>query len=280
MDRGFAGVLAICIVLSTTITIFIAGEKAHGITLVENRYPGSIYGSKEKGTFEFHHGMVCRQDYMVLEIGFYLLGRTEMNLTLTLEDATPSQLADKVPKISALNQMGRWLGADPLVLTSEIETDDQMATLILLDFTEVFDAFAPKMIKQFPEGARSLVTSPFATLAFAFVFDDSGELTFCYEGIRDFFLGRELLLADLYIRRNDETHSYTSSRMAPQPKGERMLDAPKRGKLFFEDVRRDDRFEIGFSVNSAWVSGSLQALQLIRILGDSQQVLLQASFIG
>lgn len=279
MDRRLAGILAICLVLSTTITLLLIGEKSSGATIIENLFPDAIYRSRDRGSLTFHHGMVSRQRFATLTMDFYALRKTDLNLTLDFDEATLGSLSEDLAEISALSQASRELDIEPMFLTMEVEMDDRRMRLKLLDFTNVFDGFAPSEVKQFPQGmGGSLYASPSPTLCFAFLFDDSGRLDSTYEGVRDFFFDRDLTVADLYFRRNDETSSFISSRLGPQPEGRRVLDAP-RGHLAFDNVGRDDRLDVGFSVNSLWLPGRIRMVQLILVYGDGCPLYTQANFI-
>jgi hypothetical protein len=78
----------------------------------------------------------------------------------------------------------------------------------------------------------------------------------------------------------DQVASYTSCREAPQPEGSRILDAPREGGSLFSGVERDDRLEVGFSVNSAWIPPGLSVLQLVRILGDLEETVVLLNLMG
>jgi hypothetical protein len=67
--------------------------------------------------------------------------------------------------------------------------------------------------------------------------------------------------------------------LTEQPEGIRLLDAPP-GRLVFAEVERDDRIEIGFSLNAAWLTGSPRVIQLVLVSGDSERVLSEANMIG
>ena len=68
--------------------------------------------------------------------------------------------------------------------------------------------------------------------------------------------------------------------MAAQPEGRRILDAPRGGRLLSTEVDRDEGFEIGFSVNAAWLEGEMPLLQIIRVVGDLNEILFLANFVG
>lgn len=279
MDRRLAGVLAICLVVSTTITLFVIGERASGATVVENAFPDALYRSREKSTLTFHHGAVSRQRFVSVAMDFYALEKTDANLTLDLDDCTLDRLSEVIPKISVLSYMAKSLGTGPNLLTLNVKRENRGMALKLVDFTNVFEGFAPMGTLQFPEGARSFTASPSPTLCFAFLFDGSGKLNSTYEGIRDFFFDRDMTVENLFIRRNEVTSSFTSSRPAPQPEGKRLLDAPKLGHVAFEEVDRDDRLEVGFSVNPMWLPGRVRTVQLIMVRGDCRLLYNQANFI-
>ncbi len=280
MDRQLVGVLSICLVISTIITLFIVGERSRGIELVENQFPEAVPRSKDKGTFTFHHGIVSRQDFESLSMEFFCLRKTQSNITAGVEDFTLERALEEIPKLSTLYAMARNLGFRSSVETIDVDYHGIPGTLRLVDFSPIFASFAPAGVKQCIEGGRGgFVASPSATVSFAFLFDNEGRPVSCYEGERDFFLDRDLVLADLYLRRNEDGHSYTSSRIVQQPEGHGMTDAPK-GHLLFERVRRDDRFEVGFSVNSPWLPSSLRVVQVLHVVGNLDDHLFQANFIG
>jgi hypothetical protein len=279
MDRRFIGIVIICIVFSTVFTLFIIGERSRGITLVENIYPNSVYRSRDRGAFPFQLGVVFRQNFESAIVDFYALRKAYLNTTIS-RDVTLEDLG-KLPKISTIIEITNAFEFDPEVTTIEAERKNESVSIKLLDFSGIFEGFSPSGVPNFAEGARSgLISSPSPTLVFAFVFNESG-FTDYYEGIRDFFLDRELLLSDLYIRLNDDVSSFTSSRMSYQPVGQRMLDAPKGGRLELSGIERDDRLEVGFSVNSAWVPiGGLSVLQIMIIEGDLDSEYYLSNFVG
>jgi hypothetical protein len=273
MDRRFVGILSICVVISTVFTLFIIGESTKGITVVENIYPQSIYRSRNKGVFPFQYGVVFRQDYASIRIQLFTLRRTMLN-------ETPEDFF-YLPGMPTLYEMGDFLGRPGELRYFRGEKKNQSVTIQLLDFSGILDGFSSSGISKFPEGARSgLITSPDPTLVFALVRNESGFVEY-YEGVRDFFLDRELLLSDMYIRVNDDVSSFTSSRMSYQPVGKRILDAPKGGVLELEGIERDDRLELGFSVNSAWVPiEGMNILQIMIIEGDLIPVYILSNFVG
>jgi hypothetical protein len=280
MDRRLIGILAICVVFSTLFTLFIIGERSSGITLVENIYPSSVYQSRVRDAFPFQYGVVFRQNYASVVADFYTLRRAHLNVTVAPEDATLEGLA-KLPEISTLVDVSKVFDYAPVIMTIGAERKNESVSIKLLDFSGIFDGFAPFGLPKFVEGARSgIIASPGATLAFAFVFNESGFIDY-YEGVRDFFIERELLLSDMYIRLNDDVASFTSSRMSTQPVGQRILDAPKGGRLKLVDVERDDRLEVGFSVNSQWVPREgMRILQIMAIRGDLDSEHVQSNFVG
>jgi hypothetical protein len=280
MDRRLLGILSICVVISSVFTLFIIGERTKGITVVENIYPKSIYRSRNKGVFPFQYGVVFRQDFAFVETEIFTLRKTQLNETPG-SDVTSVDDFLFLPGMPALIEMGSMLGMSPELLIIEGERKNQSVTIKLLDFSEIFEGFSPSGLPKFAEGARSgLIVSPAPTLVFAFVYNESGFVDY-YEGVRDFFLDRELLLSDMYIRLNDDVSSFTSSRMSIQPVGQRMLDAPKGGILALNDIERDDRLEVGFSVYSAWVPREgMRILQIVIVRGDLDSMYNLSNFVG
>ncbi len=271
-DRRLAGILVICVVISTIFTAFLSGEKDRGITVVENAHPDRIHRSREQGSYQFQVGLVSREDFEVLEIDHYCLSITDRNVSLRLEDADLDGMSESFPALSVIRRMCESLGGEPDMLDVNLVLDGEAVTFRMVDFTDPFLAFAPDQIRQFPYGTRAgLATSPNPAMAFGVLFDGAGDPILYCEGVRDFFMDKELLLSDLYVRRNDEVASYTSCREAPQPEGLRILDAPRGGRLIHSAVKRNERFEVGFTVNAAWVPTGISIIQMVRISGNMEE---------
>lgn len=277
MDRRLIGVLTICLVFSTTVTLLIVGERSKGATILENRFPDKLYRSRTKGSFTFHYGLVSRQSFEVLTLDFYALRRIDRNLTLDLDQSSLEELGKRIP--SGLWNMTSALGIPPMFLGFETRLGDEAMTLKLLDFSRVFEGIMPRGVVQYPETHGAIATSPSPTVCFAFIFDSSGRLNSSYEGVRDFFFDRELTLTNLYFRQNENVSSFVSYRSTPQPVGRRLLDSPWPAHLAFYDIKRDDRIEVGFSVNSIWLEGNVNMVQIILVHGNEDLLFSQANFI-
>jgi len=259
-------------------TIYCA-RRTRGTTILENRFPQKLYRSRTRGSFTFHQGLVCRQSFEVLTMDFYALRRMDLNLTHDADSSSFEGLARAIPRISQLWNMTEDLGVSPALLVFDTEVGNEAMTLKLLDFSGVFEGVKPKGVTAFSETHGTVPMSPNPTVCFAFLFDSSGKLNSAYDGVHDFFFDKELTLLNRYFRKNDNVSSFASYRSADEPAGRRLIDSPWPAHLAFRNVEKDDRIEIGFSVNSAWLEGSVEMVQIILAKGNENLIFAQINFI-
>jgi hypothetical protein len=193
---------------------------------------------------------------------FSLINRSDL-LGEVDREGTPEEVSARIPNLKAyLDAAGqgygepeiaklkakvpRWVDLDTL---EEVEYD-----LVLYDFSKiVWEAVPGEVIHSTdrPRFSRGHLWDFYDT--FACLFDKNGNLTFFYEGVADFYNSKVIIVEELTVQRNDEKSTYFGITEEGEATDSELsvLSAPDRGTVHFEDLRRNDRVAVMYSLDSS-----------------------------
>jgi len=254
IDRSLIGVVLIALVVSTLITLFIIGEKGGPYSIVSNEY-------RSGGARRFISGItiLAKKPMTYLTLSHYcLLNRTDLIENVSRK-GEPEEVMERIPSLQTFLGMSEfvpprksnfsvriplWIGREKLV--------EKKFHVYVYDFSRIAWQAVPDEIR------RSTKRPSFRGGhlwdyydVFACVFDEKGTLTYFYEGVADFFCGRVMSIEELSVQRNEQKTTYfgvgDEGKLAGGARS--VLEAPNRGVVTFDDVRRNDRLAVTFSID-------------------------------
>ena len=258
VDRSLVGAVLIALVISTLVTLFIVGEKGGPYLLVRNDYR-----SAEKGRFIIGQTLLAKEPIASLELSYFcLVNRTDL-LGAINRSGSPQDVCARIPSLrSYLDiseagfrapdmshfrvQLPTWVDGNRL---AKKEFD-----LYLYDFSKlVWQAVPAELMHSLerPSFGRGHLWDYYNV--FACLFDEEGNLSCFYEGVADFYTGKVISIEELTIQRNEEKSVYYGAAEHAETAGNvlSVLDAPERGVVYYEELRRNDRLTILFSIDSS-----------------------------
>ncbi len=251
------GIIGIALVASTIVTLFVIGEGGPPYSLVKSEYTASGRGRWVSGVT-----LLSKEPIASLKLSHYcLLNRTHLLATVD-RNGTPEEISRRIPDVLSYLKAAQASGQEPDVMAFEVEMarwrsyDDlvrETYEVILYDFSRVVWQAVPDTIMysmERPVFGRGHLWDFYS--CFACVFDEGGEPVFFYEGVADFFLNKVISIEELTIQKNEEKEVYhgivednsTDDALS-------ILKAPDRGVVTFEDVKRNDRIAVYFSMDSS-----------------------------
>jgi len=258
VDRSLVGAVLIALVISTLVTLFIVGEKGGPYLLVKNEYR-----SAEKGRFIIGQTLLAKEPIASLKLSYFcMVNRTEL-LGGINRSGSPQDVCARIPSLRSYLDMSEagfrapeithfrvqlpiWVDAERLV---EKEFD-----LYLYDFSKlVWQAVPADLMHSLerPAFGRGHLWDYYNV--FACLFDKEGNLSYFYEGVADFYTGKVISIEQLTVQRNDEKSVYYGAAEDAETTGDVLstLNAPDRGVVSYEELRRNDRVTILFSIDSS-----------------------------
>ncbi len=278
LDASLVSIMLIVLISSGLIVLSLAGETVRRpLELLKNVHPERLYAfgsvtTKEK--MDFSLGLLARGEFKTLEIQY-----------ATLVQATPSFIEENLT-LSGLTALEIARMIRPLAILMA-ETDNE---LVPYEEIEVQAAKANRTYEgvfyDFPlvrmYSKRSLSDKVYTS--FLILKNGTGALYF--GGYSDFFLKRfggfldiqrpmdapevSSSIQKLRISRNDNATSYSSS--VEVEEGWRSMDQlPGFGRVVFQDVRKNERFSVEFTIEIPERPAGMIA-QVIRIYADGEMV--------
>jgi hypothetical protein len=181
VDRMFVGFVAIILVVTTLIAMFIfqVREDEH-IRILASRTPDNV-PPRKPGSLSYSIDLMAVKNIPDLVVRLHFLANTStMPLVKPWNETTARELEDLVSNVPGLAEIKAQLGnaatamgVESLVQEYEIERADRK--LLIVDLTEAIKAFIGK------EPRRTVYT------LYAFNIDPAGGVSF-FRGYRDFFL--------------------------------------------------------------------------------------------
>jgi hypothetical protein len=86
---------------------------------------------------------------------------------------------------------------------------------------------------------------------FACAFDEEGNLTYFYEGVADFYVNKVIIIDELTIQLNENKSTFFGVTKEDTPDEHSILFAPDRGVVTFEELERNDRISVVFSLDTS-----------------------------
>ena len=245
IDRRLVGIMAIALVFSTILTMFLVGEKPkEWVMVTRNIYPVELKETEHNPDFLL--SMVVRRPMASFVVEYSVLTR--------IEDPDPHWTEAVTQMASGLDGAVSWEGEIEWVN----ETDRRKLKLHLIDVTDV-------LVTQLPADE---VTR--ADTLFAVVTDPgTGEVQDLLAGVSDFFYEREGKMVEMSISHNENTSSFAGPD-AGREDASPVSEAPLLGRIDFGSVERDDQLVVVHSLKGRSIPGHPGMLQIIRIVADGK----------
>lgn len=267
IDRSLVGVILIAIVVSTLITGFIVGERG-GYSIVKNVRPN--WAPQRTGeTYSFTLSIVANSNLGSIKVRHYcLLNRTDRIINVS-KSGSPGEIAGRIPEIEAY--LGAIRNDQSLVDVSvhEVGIGEREYELHLYDFSRVVWSSVPEGIMKSTNRPRSGIGFLWDFYdTFAVLLDKEGELSRFYQGVADFFLQKAISVRELSVEKNEEKEIYFGATVEEVEDESSMFNAPPRGVLIFENIKRNDVIGVLFQVDGGGVPSSRGLLHITSISVD------------
>ena len=278
VDRSLVGVIAIAIVLSTIITLFIIGERAkEDVTVLRNEFPTRLTTMEQK--YAFVLSMIARKPLEDVTVKYNILSRVSredlqyINPNRTTGDNAQETIMN-IAKIKSLMDMSKMLGVKPDEWNGTVEWKNASKTyhfdMYFYDFTNVLRATAPN------NTILGLTTTYTVWLN-----QTNGSIFFYFQGVPDFFYNRNRTITDLTITHNTKSQQYRAvSEIEVAGEYQQIMKAPLYGTVSFENVEKDDRLFIIYSLKGTTIPGHKGMLQMIRIYRNGELQTVEANYMS
>jgi len=263
LDRSLIGVIGISIVLSTVISLFLVIEQTdEGVTILSNDFPTRPFDQERR--FSYALSMMARRPLEEVSVRYISLDVIEVENTTT-ESTHEETILINLPRIDALMEEANsldftggveiWEGRVEWTNTTAHRTHE--LDMYMYDFTDMMMSIAP---------GKAGVD---ATSTFVVWINQTNNSIFRYFEGGPFQFNGSLIIEDLVV-----TQNYESTRYSTEGKPGTVEDplpiglAPMDGTVRFEDVEKDDRLSIDFTLTSparllfirVYVNGGMKAL--------------------
>lgn len=267
VDRSLIGVIGIAIVLSTLITFFIIGEHAkEDVTILRDEFPPRLSTMEQK--YAFVLSMIARKTLEDVTVRYNTLSRVAKDNMVYLNPnkttgSTPIETIRNLPKIDTLMDQAEYLGVSVDMWNGTVKWKNVTQVLefdmYMYDFTDLVRAVTPNY-------TALDVRSTYVVWLWS-----NGTIFSYFEGVSDYFYNRNRTIVDLTITHNDEPEYYRAvSEIEVAGKYEQIMQAPLYGTVTFEDVKKDDRLFIIYSLKGTTIPGHSGMLQLVRVYRDGE----------
>jgi len=281
VDRSLVGTILIALLIATLVSFFIFGEKGGPYSVVK-----SEYASAGRNRFRVGLSVLVKKPISKLQFSYFcLVNRTDLIRGLA-RNATGRAMCEEIPNVRTFLDMAKagFVEPEPRVFTAKIplwETPDRLVEkefqVYLYDFSrETWQAVPSEIMhsRNRPIFGRGHLWDFYD--AFACMLDDTGNLTYFYQGVADFYLNKVVSIEELTIQRNDEKQVFVGRGEQSGPGS--ILYAPDRGVVLFEDLKRNDRIQILFSldptntpsIDGKWPVGLSQIIHIVEITADGE----------
>ncbi len=277
VDRSLVGVIGIAIVLSTLITLFIIGERAkEDVTILRNEFPAKLSSMEQK--YAFVLSMIARKPLVDVTVKYNTLSRVAkesigfINPNKTT-GSTAFETITNIAKIKSLLDEAARIGGKVDMWNGTVKWKNATKTyefdMYMYDFTDVVRATAP-----------NYTVLDTTTTYVVWLNQTNGSIFFYFEGVSDYYYSRNRTIVDLTITHNEESKYYRAvSEIEVEGKYEQIMLAPLFGRVTFEDVKKDDRLFIIFSLKGTTVSNPRGMLQVIRVYRNGELETLEANYM-
>jgi len=269
IDRRLVGILAIALIISTAFAVLFFGQPTKAkIEVVKNHWETvTLEGWRRlplaEGPVPYTLGLVARRPLQELSVRFGILRNQTFTANYTgWSDLTLREKAIRVGGLSLLDSrasdVSESMDVEPIEQEGRALLHGEERRVLVLDYYPCMEALADP---------SSSIKVPYL---FAFVFDESGNITQFYSGYWDFFENRDMSIQDLTIQRNENATRYANDQNMGQgslPIGQTLN---MLGKITFTDLKRDDRVFVTFRVNGGAVPGQEAFMQVVRLRIDGE----------
>ena len=255
-DRSLVGVIAIALVISTVITMFIVGEGGGPYSVIKSEYGGSGPGRWLVGI-----SLLAKEPIATLKVSPYGFVRRQECLAGIDLDGTPQEVMARIPSLRSYLDMAAAVNMEPIVRPLDIVVPryQDEKTLLQEEFHAYIYDFSELVWQAVPDELMYSTERPVFGRghlwdfynAFACLFDEDGNLTYFYQGVADFFVSKVIIIDELSIQRNEEKTTYygvTKEDTADEARS--IVYAPDRGVVTFEDLERNDRVGVVYSLDT------------------------------
>ncbi len=270
IDRSLVGVIGVAIVLSTIITLFIVGERAkEDVTILRNEYPAKLSTMEQK--YAFVLSMIARKPLVDVTVRYNTLSRVVSPTNKT--GATAIETIRNLPKIATLMEQASRLGVPVDMWNGTVEWKNVTRThkfdMYMYDFTDLVKAVTP-----------NYTALDVRTTYVVWLNQTNGSIFYYFEGVSDYFYNRNRTIVDMSITHNEDTKQYRAvSEIEVEGKYEQIMLAPLYGTVTYEDVKKDDRLFVIFSLKGTTIPGHSGMLQVIRVYRDGELQELLADYM-
>ena len=253
VDRRFIGFVAIILVATTLIAMFIFQVKEDEyIRILASRTPDNI-PPRKPGSLSYSIDLMAVKKVPDLVVRLHFLANTSaMSLMKPWNETTSHELDDLISNVPGLSEIKAQLenaattmGVESLVQEYEIERADRK--LLIVDLTEAVKAFTGK------EPRRTVYT------LYAFNIDPAGHVSF-FRGYRDFFL---YSVEEIEYTTQTKSLCFRSER-APGGLGtcDSILNSPT-GELKFGNLSSGERIHLEVTLNTLGMFAHQGLLQIV-----------------
>ncbi len=281
IDPALMSVMIMALVTSGLVVLTLAREPiAEKIVLLKNEFPEILVPQASltsSDRMDFSFAVLSRHEFSRLEIRYSILAQSEGPSRNLSSGESLSDLARDTVPISALVN----------------ETENQFVPSDVLDvLAEYRGRSLPGLFYDFPLVRIYSDESLSGDVQTSFLLLQNGTQVLYLEGPSDFFFyrlggfkevklpgGGEIRssIARLRIWRNEQAETYSSE--ARVPTGWRDIsESPGFGTVLFEDVAKNERFTVDFTVETPERPPGMIA-QVIRVYGDGELYLTQVNLI-
>jgi len=256
-DRSLVGVILIALTVSTVITMFLIGEGGGPYSVVK-----AEYGKSGTGRWLTGINLLAKEPIGSLTVShFALIVRNDLLVELDRE-GTLEEVSERVRSLESYMGMVQATGSEPELrkLRVEISRWEDENTLLREEFDLYLYDFSEYVWQAVPGEIMDSLERPTFNWghlydyysAFGCAFDDRGNLTYFLQGVADFYVNRVIIIDELTVQHNENKSTYLGVTGEGEPGDEQsVLLAPDRGVVKFEDVKRNDRMSVVFSMDTS-----------------------------
>jgi len=277
VDRSLIGVIGIAIVLSTLITLFIIGERAkEDVTILRNEFPAKLSAMEQK--YAFVLSMIARKPLVDVTVKYNTLSRVlRENIGFIDPNETTGSTALEtimnIVKIKSLMDEAARIGAKVDMWNGTVKWKNATKThdmdMYMYDFTDVMRASMP-----------NYTVLDTTTTYVVWLNHTNGSVFYYFQGVPDYFYSRNRTIVDLTLTHNEDSKYYRAvSEIEVEGKYEQIMLAPLYGTVTFEDIKKDDRLFIIYSLKGTTVSNAYGMLQVVRVYRDAELETLEANYM-
>ena len=254
-DRSLIGIILLALAVSTIITLFIIGEGGGPYSIVKSEYSSAGSGRWLSGLT-----LLAKEPIGSVRMSHYaLIIRNDQIMDLD-RNGTPEEICRRVRSLESYLDMVEAAGFEPDVKKFKVKIPRwEGETMVREEFDLYLYDFSRYVWQAVPDDIMYSLERPkyrFGHLydyynVFAGIFDDEGNLTHFLQGVADFYLNKVIIIDELTIQLNENKTTYYGVTQEEKQDELSVLIAPDRGIVTFEDLERNDRMSVVFSMDTS-----------------------------